>query len=206
MRARLGAMLIATGAALALGSTALAQGAPSILILDQQPVAAGATITIEGSAWTCVADITVTLDGAFLDTIIAADIVNDGFSSDVQLPLTITPGAHIIAASASVGGGSSGGGCQAAASTTVTVIAPDTTTSTTVATTVATSAPSTTSAPTTVEQEGATTTAATIAPSTSQALATRLPATGGETELVPYALVTMAAGVLLVLVTRRRPA
>lgn len=223
MRTRLGAALLVAGATLAVGSAASAQAAPSIAILDQQPVAAGAVITINGSNWPCVADITVTFDGAFLDTIIAADVVNNAFSSEVQVPAGAAAGPHTIAASASVGGGSSGGGCQASASTTVTVSPPDTTTSvattttTTLApTTVATTVPTTpvtdppvtvatTVAPTTVEQE-AVTTIATTAPSTSQALATRLPATGGETDLVPYAMITMATGALLVLATRRRPA
>ena len=217
-RARLGAALLVAGAVLAFGSAASAQAAPSIAIADQQPVAAGAIITVNGSNWPCVADITVTLDGAFLDTIVAADVVNNAFSSELLIPAGTAPGQHTIAASASVAGGSSGGGCQASASTTVTVAPPDTTTSvatttTTTTTTVPPTDPSTTApstvattvAPTTVEQEAATT-LPTTAPSTSQALATRLPATGGETDLVPYAMITMATGALLVLATRRRPA
>lgn len=223
MRTRLGAILLAAGSVLAVGATAAAQAAPSISIVDQPPIAAGAQITLQGANWSCVADISVTLDGA-TSTVGALDINMPAGTWSIDLTAPATPGDYTITAFSATEGGGSSGGCQNSASTTLTVAPPDTTapattTTTTTTTTVAptttttvaptttpTTVVSTTSAPTTVEQESATTTTTPADPPTSQALATRLPATGVETDLVPYALVTLASGALLVLVTRRRPA
>ncbi len=233
LRTRVAATCLAAIAALAMGTHAqAAPGAAESISVSPSVVEGGAQITIVGTGWTCAADVDVFIDDGGLQVVASVswdDIVDGGFSVVTAAP-NETGDYDVIA---EYGNAQTSVSCEGRANdpftvvvtsttttvaeTTTTTTVPETTTTTvaetTTTTTVAettTTLSDTTTSSTIVGNEGPTTTTGTTVvgnegPTTTAGPVRTLPVTGSSTStMVPFAIVAVAFGALLVIATRRR--
>jgi LPXTG-motif cell wall-anchored protein len=223
LRKRAAAILALSGAALALATPAHAVG--EAISVSPSSVSPGDAITIDGTGWTCAADVDIFVDGSMVTSVLWSSISGGAFSVDVTAP--DAPADYVVVAE--YGFDQTSTGCDGSAedpftvvpsstttsttstTTTTTTVAPTTTTTTTAPTTT-TEATTTTDAPTTTAGETTSTTAVgaggpttTVASGGSGGPNPNLPVTGSSaTTTAAIALLALAAGGLLVVVSRRR--
>lgn len=206
LRKRAAATLALTGAALAFAVPAHAVG--EAISVTPSTVDAGASITVDGSGWTCAADVDLFVDGALVDSIPFAEIAGGAWTRTVTAPNTV--GDYTIMAEYGLDQTSTG--CDGSASDPFTVVTTSTTSSTTTTTTT-TTAPSTSSTTTTsvLPETSSTTTSVDVeGPTTttggSGGVVSTLPVTGSSSTatMVPLAILVLGTGVVLLAVSRRR--
>lgn len=228
LRKRAAALLTLTGVALAFATPAHAVG--EAIFVAPNSVGPGATITIDGTGWTCAADVDIFVDGTLVTSIPFASIAGGAFSTSAAAPND--EGDYMV--SAEYGFNQTSTDCEGSADDPFTVVAATTTTSsTTTSTTTSTTAATTTTTTTTMAPSTAPTTdetTTTPAPTTDATTTTdvdaggpttttsggggsggpvsTLPVTGSSSTstVAPFALLVLAAGAVLVGISRRRTA